>query len=114
MDRRKIRDVEEARVCLAAAAASGLSRRAWAHQEGIDARSLHGWWLVFHRQAIRASAPAAPTEPALSLVELVPMPSASSAPTAPYQLFLGTLRLEIPAAFEPDSLRRLLGVLGSC
>lgn len=114
MDRRKIRDAEDARACLAAAEASGLSRRVWAHQEGIDARSLHGWWLVFHRQATRATTASVPSDSALSLIELVPVHPKVSASAAPYQLFVGSLRLEIPASFEPDSLRRLLGVLGAC
>jgi hypothetical protein len=66
MLRRKIRDHEDARQCLAAAAASSMSRKAWAVANGVNPRSLHAWWM--NTVARRRSA----GESCLRLVELVP------------------------------------------
>jgi hypothetical protein len=63
MLRRKIRDANDARACLDAAAHSGLPRAQWAQKHGIDARSLNAWGLILNRTAATPSS--------LRLVELV-------------------------------------------
>ncbi len=42
---RKIKDAKDARACLSAAKASGLTNAEWARGEGIDGRSLHAWQM---------------------------------------------------------------------
>lgn len=62
---RKVVDASDAQSCLAAAAASGLSGRDWAHQNGVDARSLHAWRMILGRKRAGVGAPV------VRLVELV-------------------------------------------
>jgi len=47
--RRKIVDEREARRCLKAAKAAGLSVGAWARAHGIDGRSLNAWRINMTR-----------------------------------------------------------------
>jgi len=47
---RKIRDADDARSCLDAAARSRLPRAEWARRNGVDARSLNAWRLALARQ----------------------------------------------------------------
>ena len=42
---RRVRDEAEARACLDAVGASGLSPREWARNNGFDGRSLQAWRL---------------------------------------------------------------------
>lgn len=116
MSRRKLRDAEEARQCLLAVQNSGLSRVAWAHAHGIDARSLNAWRLVLQRgekgcrpPTPRPSAP----PPDLRLVEWVP----ADDPTEPLPRFVvrcGRFAVELDAQFDEVALRRLLCVVASC
>lgn len=103
---RKLKDAEEARSALAAVAASGLSRVAWARAHGINARSLNGWRLTLERQE-RAGAVAP-----LRLVELV-APRRPAA-EARYQIRLGDVTVEVDDQFDPGTLRRLLSVVAGC
>ena len=98
MELRKIHDEAEARAALAAAGSSGLPRRTWARQNGLDPRSLHAWHLNLSRR-LHAAEP-------LRLVELH---VAHARPV--YTLILGDVRLEVSDDFREDTLRRLLGVL---
>lgn len=41
MGLRKVRDAADAEACLAAAESSGMARAAWAHANGVNARSLN-------------------------------------------------------------------------
>ncbi len=43
MARRKIRDEEDARSCLAAARAAGQGPTEWSREHGVDGRSLFAW-----------------------------------------------------------------------
>jgi hypothetical protein len=86
MLRRKIRNQTDATRCLAEADASGMSRRAWAAANGVDARSLHAWWMntVARRQP--------PRESCLRVVELVP---ADRQDSSRYVIRVGELEVEV-------------------
>lgn len=103
MSGRKLRGESEARAALSAVEASGLSRVAWAHANGVDARSLNAWRLTLRRRG----AAAAP----LRLVELVASDAASE---ARYRVRVGTYVVEVDDQFEAEPLRRLLSVVASC
>ena len=105
---RKIRDVSDARGCLAEVARSGLGCRAWARAHGVDGRSLNAWLRNLDRREARDA-----KEPvALRLVELVPERRAE--PAARYAVRIGSVVVEVDAHFEDATLRRLLLVVGSC
>jgi len=102
---RKLKGAAEARSALAAVEASGLSRAAWAHAHGIDARSLNAWRLTLaRRERARAEAP-------LRLVELV---APRSAGEARYRVVVGEVAIEVDDRFETETLRRLLSVVSGC
>lgn len=101
MEKRKVRDEADARFCLAAQAASGLTLSAWARREGIDGRSLNLWRVNLARWA-------AP-KPSPRLVELVPM----HAPPR-YVVRCGQLSVEVDDGFEEATLLRLLRVVAAC
>lgn len=97
----KILDENHARNCITAADESGLTRTQWARRNGIDARSLHGWWLALGRKDARR-------QPPLRLVELLPEPAPS------YKIHVGPFQVEVGQPFEEQSLRRLLQLVASC
>jgi uncharacterized OsmC-like protein len=99
---RKISNEEEARRCLAAAAASGRTRTEWARARGIDARSLNAWRINLEG-AQRGHAP--------RLVELV---AATPARPATYRVRCGSFEVETSGDFDDDSLRRLLRLVAAC
>jgi len=104
MNRRKIRDAQDARECLAAAEKSGLGRATWARTNGVNARSLNVWRLNLER--------AEATEPALRVVELVP---ASRRPQpAAYRVCCGPFTVEVDQTFDDQILGRLLRVVAGC
>jgi hypothetical protein len=100
---RKIRDVGDARECLDAARASGLARAQWAHENGVDARSLNAWRLNLERRRRR---------PTLRVVELVPAAPATTA--SPLRVQCGPFVIEVAPDFDDDALARLLAVMASC
>lgn len=102
MEARKIRDAVEARACLAEAASSGRTRRAWAREHGVDARSLKAWHVNLQRGS--RSTP--------RLVELVS--AASPSPPATYRIRCGAFEVETTATFDEASLGRLLRVVAAC
>lgn len=102
MSGRKVRDREDAETCLVAAASSGLTRARWAHDNGVDARSLNAWRVTLERTGSRRE---------VDLVELVPDDRLAA---ARYAVNVGDLRIEVDAAFDDDVLRRLIAVAASC
>ena len=105
MERRKVRDAEEARACLAAVAESGMERAAWARANGISGRSLNAWRLILDRKARRA--------PPLRLVEWVAVsPVTVEGPR--YVVRCGPWSVEVDERFDADVLRRLLDVVATC
>jgi len=125
MAARKIKDARDARECLSAAKASGLTNAEWARQEGIDGRSLNAWRMNLgiggkSRGSKRSSkksrrSKSRPARP--RMVELVPSvnSSRSTAPTIPlYAVRCGELTIEVDEHFEEETLRRLVRVVASC
>ena len=104
---RKIRDKEEARRSLTAAASSGLGRAAWAREHGIDGRSLNAWRLNLERPR-RSSM----SSSSLRLVELVP--SRPAAESATYRVVCGPFIVEVGERFDDEVLGRLLAVVAGC
>lgn len=102
---RKLKDESEARSALAAVAASGQARVAWAHANGVNARSLNAWRLVLERRD-RARG-----RGGLRLVELVVPPAT---PAARYRVCVGELAVEVDEHFDSETLRRLLVVVSTC
>ena len=101
MPRRKIRDVEDARACLASVAASGLTRSDWAVKNGVDGRSLQAWRVTLERSAKRQP-------PVVEVVLAEPKLSAT------YLVHCGRMAVEVDGRFDEDVLRRLLALVASC
>ena len=118
MDRyRKVESASEARRCLSAVKASGLSVKEWARPRGIDGRSLHAWQMNLERAAKpavrrqRRSAQPTPVATSTQLVELVP---ATTSRSRRYVLRVGVVAVELEDDFDPQTLRRIVEVLRSC
>jgi transposase-like protein len=103
---RKIRDEVDARECLEAAAHSGVSRRQWAHDHGVDARSLNAWRMNLARRGQRR-------QPGLRLVELVPAGVASKA-SRPLVVRCGPWSVEVTPEVDEELLATVLGVIATC
>ena len=107
MPGRRIRDVADARACLAAASSSGLSRADWARAHGVNARSLNAWRVNLERKTRRRQR--------LTFLELV-ADTTEVAVTSPSTLRLGVgdVWVEVPADFDEAHLRRVLQVVATC
>jgi hypothetical protein len=104
MELRRIRDEMDARQCLAAAAASGLTRAAWAREHGAAPRSLNIWRVILDRRAEQRVA-----QP-LRLVEVT-----GSAPAgASYAVCVGAYRVEFDDTFDDRTLDRVPAVISAC
>lgn len=116
MERRKIRDEHDARMCIAAVKASKLTVGEWARSEGVDGRSLRAWTLNLGRGASSAKATRARTSPAkpLRLVELIPSTPMAPAGASRYVVRVGAHVVEVDDRFAEATLRRLVKVLTSC
>lgn len=108
MQRRKIRDEQDALECLRAAKESGMERRTWAQGHGIDARSLHAWWVAFERRKKRQQNLA---QSSVRFVEVVATPVLSR---ASYRIHVDEMMVEVGDDFQDATLRRLLSVMQSC
>ena len=104
---RKIEDARDARACVKAARAAGLSLGAWARRHGVDGRSLHAWSVNLSRSASSTAMVAKPT-----LIELVPtsMPQAR----ARYVVRIGDPAIEVGDDFADETLARAVRVLRTC
>lgn len=103
---RKIRDEVDALACLEAASHSGVSRKQWAHDHAIDARSLNTWRRNLDRRGQRQ-------QTGLRVVELVPAVTSSPA-SQPLVVRFGPWAVEVPQGFEEDLLVRVLDVIATC
>ena len=101
---RKIKDESDAKSCLGAAAASGVSQREWAHRNGIDARSLNAWRVNLARRGARSSQE-------LRLVELIPRSTPSAQPLI---LRCGTWSIEVGHDSDMTLLARVLEAVQTC
>lgn len=102
---RKIEDARDARACVRAARAAGLSLGAWARRHGVDGRSLHAWSVNLARSATAMVATP-------RLIELVPR-SPAAAP-ARYIVRVGEAAVEIGDEFLDETLARVVRVLRAC
>ena len=81
-----------------------LTWRQLSSRSGIPVATLTSWQQKIHKEA----------RPRPAFVEVAAAPAAPR-PAAAFTLELGDgLRVQVPAAFDADSLLRLLGVLGAC
>lgn len=101
---RKIRDATDAARCLAQVENSGLSLRDWAHDHGVDARSLN-MWRVIHDRPRRAPEP-------LRLVELLSV--AAVAAEAVYRIRFEGLVVELDGNFDEAAVTKLVRAVRAC
>jgi hypothetical protein len=106
--RRKIENERDARACLRAAKAAGVSAGEWARDNGVDGRSLNAWRI----NLTRAGAGVEGLAPKLRLVELVP--TAPHRADARYVVHLDGARIEITDDFREETLVRLVRALRAC
>ena len=108
---RKIRDEEDARACLAAATAGGLSPTEWARQNGVDGRSLFAWTRNIARGHSRRGTKSGRRRKATGIVELVPDRALAG---SRYLVRCGRLSVEVDDHFDEATLARLLRVVAAC
>ncbi len=101
---RKIRDATDAARCLAHVEDSGLSLRDWAHDHGVDARSLN-MWRVIRERSRRAPEP-------LRLVEL--LSAAPVVPEAVYRIRFDDLVVELVGNFDEAAVTKLIRSVRAC
>jgi transposase-like protein len=104
--RRKLRSEQDGRRCVAAMKASGLSRREWARQHGVDGRSLYAW-----EKKVGSDEPDPVRERLAGLVELIP---ALGAEEGRFVVQCGRFAVEVDAHFDEATLGRLLKVVAAC
>ena len=108
---RTIRDERDARTCLEAVQAAGLSRMEWARAHGIDGRSLYAWEKKLGQGQLKRRRGRG------RLVELIPaMGSGSGSGNGQtrYLIRCGQLAVEVDAQFDEQTLTRLLRVVVGC
>ena len=105
MERRKVRDHQDAVELLDALASSQLPLAEFSRSRGIDGRSLHCWQLNLR--------PLSPSPPrGLRLVELTA--SRPDRPLAKYCVRFDGVEVEVDDHFHDDTLARLLAVVAAC
>jgi hypothetical protein len=107
VERRKIRDEQDARACLAAARAGVGTRAEWAREHGVDARSLNAW-----RVAIEKRVGPRRNSKGAKLVELVP--TTAPAVSGRCVIDLGDARVEVDYRCSLETLVRVLQALRAC
>lgn len=101
---RKIWGERDARACVKAAKAAGLSLGAWARAHGVDGRSLHAWSVNL------GLVPSSLAKP--KLIELVPTPVSHAG--ARYVVRVGDVALEVDDDFRDETLARIVRALRAC
>jgi hypothetical protein len=101
---RKIVDARDARACVKAARAAGLSLGAWARRHGVDGRSLHAWSVNLGRSSSLSAKP--------RLIELVP--TITPPGRARYVVRVGDTTIEVGDDFRDETLARVVRVLRAC
>lgn len=104
---RKIWGERDARACVKAAKAAGLSLGAWARRHGVDGRSLHAWSVNLAR-----ASPSPSAVPKPKLIELVPTPAPRVG--ARFVVHLGDAVIEVGDDFHDETLARVVRVLRAC
>ena len=114
MEKRKIRDEADARTCLTAAKASGLTRAAWCRASGVDGRSLRAWSMNLARRkpgVHRGRKTATAIAKRVELVELIATTPAPLRITPRYTVRVGKVGIEVSDDFDAGALRRLVAAL---
>ena len=93
---------------------SGLTASAYAAQVGLNVHTLRKWKYLLDRQDRQATRLAASqTLQAPACLPLIELRARASSVDERFEVELGDgRRLRVPSSFEPQALRRLLGVLG--
>lgn len=104
---RKIEDARDARVCVRAARAAGLSLGAWARRHGVDGRSLHAWSVNLRLSPSTTTLVAKPR-----LIEL--LPTSARQASAQYVIRVGDAAIEVGDDFHDETLVRVVRVLRAC
>lgn len=106
--RRKIEDERDARACLKAAEAAGLSAGDWAREHGVDGRSLNAWRMNLARRETKS----VKTISKPRLIELVP----ASPPRVEtrYIVRVAGAEIEVTDGFRDETLVRLVRALRGC
>jgi transposase-like protein len=107
--RRKITDERDARACLKAAKAAGLTAGEWAREHGVDGRSLNAWRINLAERGASSGAPHTKTR----LVELVPTSSVGGI-QGRYVVRVADAEIEVTDEFRAETLVRLVRALRSC
>jgi transposase-like protein len=89
--------------------ASGLSSRAYAARAGVNPNTLVSWRWQRRRQG---AAPIAPPARSLEFLELHG-PSRGGEREASIEIRFESLVVRVPDGFEPETLRRVLAVVGA-
>ena len=85
-----------------------MERTPWAQAHGVDARSLHAWWLALERRKKHNGTFA---QSSVRLVEVVASPAASP---AHYRIHVDDVVVEVDDDFQDATLCRLLHVIRPC
>jgi len=90
-------------------AASGLSARVYGARVGVNPNTLVGWrWQVCRQEAARAGSEA----PGLTFIELSGAAGGGES-DARIELRIEGITVRVPDGFEPETLRRVLAVVGA-
>ena len=103
---RRIENELDARLCLDAARAAGLSAVTWARANGVHSQSLGAW--------LRRLLPKDVGPEPMQLVELVPRAPVQTQTNANLLVRVGDASIEVPADFDEPHLVRLVRALRSC
>lgn len=104
---RKIVDERDARACLRAAKAAGVSAGEWARDHGVDGRSLNAWRINLSRAGASMGVAAKPR-----LVELVPVSPPRA--RARHVVQIDGAQIELADDFHEEPLMRLVRALRGC
>jgi hypothetical protein len=114
---RRVLDEADARACLDAARAAGLTPHAWARANGVATRSLSRWRervALVDAQAARSRGGTREAVRAPRVVEVTVTPPPEPAPAARYDVVVGHYRVVVGDNFADTTLARLLRVVASC
>lgn len=117
---RTVKGAEDARECLAAATAAGMTVYGWCTANNVAPSALYHWRqrlaaLGGGPQFVEVTA-AAPVRPARvpAKVQPTPAPESSGDPRARYEVHVGGCHLVVGDDFRDETLARLLRVARAC
>lgn len=118
---RTVKDAEDARQCLAAAMAEGMTLYGWCTANNVAPSRLYRWRQRLAAAAVgepqfvevTAAAPVAPARPP-AILQLAPPPVPPAAPPARYEVHVGGCHVVVGDDFRDEILARLLRVVRAC